>query len=335
MVRPSAFLRIAGYVFLSVPPFLLLIYLVTQFPRPQESLHIYPSLASVPRSNRVWEIYNEDYFPGGGYAVLPYGRVRYWLMGPEDGEKVVLIPGLLLPAIIWKNVAPQLAFHGFRVLLYDLYGRGFSDAPSTTYDSVLYTTQLALLMQYLGWQNANVVGVSMGGAIASAFHADFPYLVDTKVALISPAGTLETTDLSRTSKFMSSALGQMLSSSFLGRMYLRSMAESNSTDPVELARLQAAYLPGYNAAVGSSIRQGPVRGQQSSFQLLHQSNKKILMVYGTADNTIPPRSTSTLISLLPRAQVHVIEGGTHSLILEETLGHSVEVTKALIEFLSS
>ena len=41
-----------------------------------------------------------------------------------------------------------------------------------------------------------------------------------------------------------------------------------------------------------------------------------------------------MISLLPRAQVHVIEGGTHGLILEETLGHSVEVTKALIGFLS-
>ena len=60
-----------------------------------------------------------------------------------------------------------------------------------------------------------------------------------------------------------------------------------------------------------------------------------LALKGTADNTIPPRSTSTVISLLPRAQVHVIEGGTHSLILEETLGHSIEVTKALIKFLSS
>lgn len=46
-------------------------------------------------------------------------------------------------------------------LLPDLYGRGFSDAPSITYDSVLYTTQLALLLQYLRWQSTNVVGVSM------------------------------------------------------------------------------------------------------------------------------------------------------------------------------
>jgi len=34
--------------------------------------------------------------------------------------QVVLIPGLLIPAIIWKNVAPQLASHGFRVLLYGM-----------------------------------------------------------------------------------------------------------------------------------------------------------------------------------------------------------------------
>ena len=104
MARPAAFLRLVGYSLFPIPLLLLLIYLATQFPRPQESLHIHPSLASVPRSNRVWEIYNEDYFPGGGYAVLPYGRVslqldlpvpypyvydqvRYWLMGPEDGEK--------------------------------------------------------------------------------------------------------------------------------------------------------------------------------------------------------------------------------------------------------
>ena len=103
MSRPAAFLRLMGYSLFPIPLLLLLIYLVTQFPRPQESLHIYPSLVSVPRSNRVWEIYDEDYFPGGGYAVLPYGRVslrldlfaphihaykvRYWLMGPEDGEK--------------------------------------------------------------------------------------------------------------------------------------------------------------------------------------------------------------------------------------------------------
>jgi len=43
----------------------------------------------------------------------------------------------------------------------DLYGRGYSDAPQTTYDAHLYTMQLALLMQYLKWEKAIIVGYSM------------------------------------------------------------------------------------------------------------------------------------------------------------------------------
>ncbi len=42
-----------------------------------------------------------------------------------------------------------------------MYGRGYSDAPHTTYDVNLYTTQLALLLQYVGWSKADIVGVSM------------------------------------------------------------------------------------------------------------------------------------------------------------------------------
>ena len=43
----------------------------------------------------------------------------------------------------------------------DLYGRGYSDAPDVTYDVSLHTTQLALLMQHIRWDNAYVVGLSM------------------------------------------------------------------------------------------------------------------------------------------------------------------------------
>ena len=45
--------------------------------------------------------------------------------------------------------------------LKDLYGRGYSEAPQTTYDTNLYTSQLAHLMQYIRWEKANIVGISM------------------------------------------------------------------------------------------------------------------------------------------------------------------------------
>ena len=43
----------------------------------------------------------------------------------------------------------------------DLYGRGYSDAPDIPYTAALYTTQLALLMQHVKWDKADIVALSM------------------------------------------------------------------------------------------------------------------------------------------------------------------------------
>jgi hypothetical protein len=65
-------------------------YLLAAFPNPPETLNIYPSLASLPLSAKSWQIYPEDFFEGGAYVEFPYGRMRYWLIGPEKGKKVRL-----------------------------------------------------------------------------------------------------------------------------------------------------------------------------------------------------------------------------------------------------
>lgn len=91
----------------------------------------------------------------------------------------------------------------------DLYGKGYSEAPQVTYDPNLFVTQLALLLQFVGWQKSAIVGFSMvrlvpalrvdrklllilatwqGGGIASAFTASLPHLVDGKVVFIASAG---------------------------------------------------------------------------------------------------------------------------------------------------
>lgn len=86
---------------------------------------------------------------------------------------------------------PYLTSSNFRVLLYDLYGRGYSDAPRTTYDTTLYATQLALLMQHIKWDSARIAGLSMGGAIAAYLSSVFPWLVDGKIALLASTGLFE------------------------------------------------------------------------------------------------------------------------------------------------
>jgi hypothetical protein len=60
----------------------------------------------------------------------------------------------------------------------DLFGRGYSEAPERPYDAHLYILQLALLMQYIGWDQADVVGFSM------VCPAEFPSLLVLIVSFI-------------------------------------------------------------------------------------------------------------------------------------------------------
>lgn len=101
--------------------------------------------------------------------------------------------------------------------------------------AVLYTTQIALLMQHVQWENAHLLGVSMvinrnkrlqnllimlsqGAAIAVSFAECFPALTSHKMVLIAPTGLLEADDIPRTVKLMSSPLVQRLTSSYLFRV---------------------------------------------------------------------------------------------------------------------
>lgn len=78
--------------------------------------------------------------------------------------QVVLIAGLSMPSLIKSLLVPHLASNGFRVLLYDLYGRGYTEAPCASevkYDTEMYVTQLALLLGHVGWDKAAIVGSSV------------------------------------------------------------------------------------------------------------------------------------------------------------------------------
>ncbi|KAI0076964.1 alpha/beta-hydrolase [Panus rudis PR-1116 ss-1] len=323
---------------LILPAITLFVYFLTVFPHTPDSLVIHESLSSLSKDSRSWQIYPDDFFQGGAYVTFPYGKVRYWLLGPEKGKKIVLIHGLSVPAIIWQDVAPRLAEKGFRVLVYDLYGRGYSEAPQMTYDTALYTTQLALLLQYIRWEKANIAGVSMGGAIAAAFVNQFPHLAGDRLALLASAGIIESSDMSRTSKFLSSPIMQVVTSSYPFRLYLRHLANNSSRvdNPIaELIRIQSAHLPGYNAAIASSIRDGPIRNLAPTFAAVGRKMRKdggnVLLVWGTNDTVVPYRYAARLQALIPQAELVTIEGGKHDI----TLSHPSEVVDTLTKFFKS
>ncbi|KAL6298206.1 alpha/beta-hydrolase [Sparassis latifolia] len=319
---------------LSIPAALLLAQQLTTLSEPTP-LTIHRSLSSLPPTSSARRIYPEDFYEGGAYVQFPNGTVRYWLIGPEDGTRIVLIHGLSIPAFIWRDVAHHLAKNGFRVLLYDLYGRGYSDAPQTEYTAELYTTQLAMLLQYIGWKRVHVAGVSMGGAIATSFSAQFPHLVSSKVALIASVGLYEPRDIPLKFKLLSSPLVQLVTSSAPARAYRQYLSQNNVhsgsvvADAEALVCLQSAYLPGFDHAIASSLREGPLRGLAPAFaQLGRDTGKRVFLIWGTHDPVVPFVNAERVQGLVPHAELMVIQHGGHEL----TMTHPGEVGPALVRF---
>lgn len=81
-------------------------------PSPRTSLS--PSLSHGQRPQLP---YPPDIFPGARDVDSPYGVMRVYEWGPEDGRKVVMIHGDTTPAPMLGPIAKALVERGCRVLL--------------------------------------------------------------------------------------------------------------------------------------------------------------------------------------------------------------------------
>ncbi|KAI9732074.1 MAG: hypothetical protein M1818_007669 [Claussenomyces sp. TS43310] len=153
--------------------------------------------------------YPPDALPGGRNVNSPYGVARVYEWGPEGGRKVLLIHGITTPCIALGAVAHGLVENGCRVMLMDLWGRGYSDScADLQHDDRLYSTEilLAVTSSSLSWIGGpdggfSIVGYSLGGGIAAAFTSYFPQMVKSLV-LMAPAGLIRPVHMSGSSKLL-------------------------------------------------------------------------------------------------------------------------------------
>ncbi|KAK5635825.1 hypothetical protein RRF57_011538 [Xylaria bambusicola] len=134
----------------------------------------------------------EDALPGARDVSTPYGSIRVYEWGPEDGECVLFVHGISTPVVALGDLGHEMVRRGYRVILFDLFGRGYSDAPSDqTYDARLYTTQILLVLasSHIPCSQFHLIGYSLGGGLSVAFTRYFPHLLRSLV-LIAPCGLI-------------------------------------------------------------------------------------------------------------------------------------------------
>ncbi|KAK2593978.1 hypothetical protein QQS21_008337 [Conoideocrella luteorostrata] len=175
-------------------------------------------------------------FPGARDVDTAYGTIRAYEWGPGEGEKVLLVHGIGTPCIALGDMARQFVKKGYRVMLFDLFGRGYSDSPSDLiHDDRLYTTQILLVLasSCLAWTGISafhIVGYSLGGGLAASFAAHHTNLLRS-VTLICPGGLVRRSHVSFKSRLLySEGILPLWLANMMGRRQLEPKPGAPSAD---------------------------------------------------------------------------------------------------------
>ncbi len=248
------------------------------------------------------------------FVTLADGVTHYELAGPPEGQPVVLVHGFSVPSFIWDPTFAGLADAGFRVLRYDLFGRGYSDRPDAIYNQALFDRQLGDLLDAVGFTTpVNLVGLSMGGAIAVGFTAQHPERVRA-LALLSPAGfpvpatrAFAIMHLPWVGEWLFDRFGEKLIVTGLARdFYVRDRVQEFA----DRYRVQMQY-PGFKRALLSTLRHGPISTMASAYQAVGRQTCPVLLIWGRDDKTVPFALNEKVRAAIPRAQFHPIDNAGH------------------------
>lgn len=268
--------------------------------------------------------------PHKTFVKLSDGVTHCEWLGPETGPKVVLIHGFSSPMFVWDHNAPALAAAGFRVLRYDLYGRGYSDRPRVRYTAELFVRQLVELLDAFNvHEPVDLIGLSMGGGISVHVADRYPERV-RKLVLLAPVGfngppAGRIVALPLVGEWLMAALGEWILN--------RSFSKFLGNDPEALAAFREEYarqfqFRGCIRAFLSTMRHGPVHDIGEVYNRVGRQQRTGLLLWGTEDNVLPFPLHEPVLKAMPWLQFEKIEGARHCLNYQD----SETVNKVLMRF---
>lgn len=261
---------------------------------------------------------------GGQFIQLGDGITHFESGGPDTGKVIVLVHGFSVPYYIWDGTYDSLVQHGFRVVRYSAFGRGFSDRPAVDYNPAFYRKQLFDLINALKLKTPlHIMGVSFGGAVVSDFAVQHPSLID-KIILVDPVYNFKINkeaaiirNYKMTVHHEQQANGQLEDFKYPQRF----------PGWVEKYKVQMQYK-GFRHALISTMDHYKGDTILFNYQMLNQLQKKILLIWGKEDKTVSFQYSD---SLRKKLQVHffAVDSAGHLPYLEQPL----VVNQRIISFL--
>jgi pimeloyl-ACP methyl ester carboxylesterase len=251
----------------------------------------------------------------GSFIPLSDGFTHYELSNPDAQETVVLVHGFSIPYFIFDPTFEFLTRSGFRVLRYDLFGRGYSDRPQTQYNIDLFVRQLRDILDGLDvTRPVSLVGLSTGGPISAVFTERYPERVH-KLVLIDPVGA-KPFALGRVLKVMAMPFVGETIINWLGIRGMTRISSSEAAIRAYADQILPGYITqmrykGFKRAILSTIRNDMLGSFIDVYEHIGKMNKPVLLFWGPQDHTVPFKHSEILRQVMPNIQFHAIEHAGH------------------------
>lgn len=259
----------------------------------------------------------------GTFVQLSNGYTHYELSGPAplprgEGQgvraPVVLAHGFSVPYFIWDPTFAFLKESGFRVLRYDLFGRGYSDRPEVRYDIDLFCKQLGELLDTLGLEQINLMGFSMGGPVTASFTAHNPQRV-RRLVLIDPAGARPVTF----SRMLKAATALRFGKRVLDLFGSGQSVKGNEFDfyaPAHVKAFVDKYMvqlkyKGFTRAILSTMRHGMLGSFAEAYKQLGAQKIPVALFWGKNDKTVPFAHSDDIRAAIPQTEFFAFDNCGH------------------------
>lgn len=271
----------------------------------------------------------------GQLAQLSQGATHFRWFGPEDGDVVLCIHGLSTPSYVFAATERSLASLGYRVLSYDLYGRGFSDRVKGDQTAAFFLTQADdLLRDQKITGEIIVLGFSMGAQIATAFAAMDSDRVKALI-LAAPAGVSPQTAGSRPTIWQAPVIGDWLTRVAGGWVLRRELIEHQSIATVipdlEDRQAKETRTRGFLPAVLSSRRHLLSTLLVDNLKRCQNKGIPMLTIWGADDPIVPLSAMGQVARISPDAEHAQILSAGHNLLQT----HPAQIADHLAAFLKS
>ena len=261
---------------------------------------------------------------GYTFVKTAIGYTRYELKG--EGQAVVLTHGYATPYHIYDKLFKALTEKGFKVLRYDLLGRGMSDRPVLDYTPEVFARQLDEITDALiPDQKFFLCGSSMGGTVTTCFCSLHPEKVKG-LMLFAPAG-MDTFKPPLYMKLCSKPVVGDALFNLIGAKTLTTRCADQLWHCTEEDRnyymtefAKCARYKGFLKSTLSSLRNTILNTKHDTegYIAVEKLKLPLMVIWGTKDQTMPFYQHTRLLEVCPSVEFHILDDAGHDFIYDET-----------------